>query len=224
MQRDTRDVQQMSARLGPSLLLLMSVTLILGAAGCGSTGATGSDSASSSYSQPTHIVVPTPVRSTPRPSKPTVSRRTYKANQRTYQAGGSLHRSSAIERFGRAASAVESVAIAQTVKSYFAALAARRYARACTMLSRGLMTAITQVAARPAQGNNNCGAALSLLVKPVEIPRVREARVRGVDGYALIRTKAAPSEDDEIPIHRENGVWRIDATLATPVSAAAPPF
>jgi len=139
----------------------------------------------------------------------------------------------AIETFGRPADASNAAAIASVVRSYLAALAAHEGARACAVISSSVQSVIAREVARPGPlRGKTCAAAVSVTFKRLTEPAsglfkvlsVREVRVRGADGYALIRTKATPSEDSVIPVQRKNGVWKIDASFPVPVGIAAPTF
>jgi hypothetical protein len=120
---------------------------------------------------------------------------------------------STVLQFGRPASGSEERAIAHGVTLYFAAVAAHRYAMACTLLAsdqrvpaRGKACTQSLAATFKLRPYRGLDARLTQVV-------VRKARVRGVEGYAMLSDQSSSSVEAFIAVRRERGVWSPDGMV-----------
>lgn len=122
----------------------------------------------------------------------------------------------ATEAFGQRASAAERKAVSGPIDSYLAAAYARKYVRACALLSR-----VAQKRRGP-----NCPAELSRAFKEwywqgasrlFNRLQVTEVRIQGNYGYAFILKRPSPEAQLSMPIRREGGMWRPDVFAPSPV-------
>jgi hypothetical protein len=126
-----------------------------------------------------------------------------------------------IVAYGRAANRAERGAVTALVERYYAAAAAGDGARACPLIYSLFAEAIVeedgQANGPPALRGDTCAVVFSKvfelshqqLVLDNATLRVTGVRVQGKRGYALLSFGATP--EHEIRLHREFGVWKIDA-------------
>jgi hypothetical protein len=125
-----------------------------------------------------------------------------------------------ILNYGHAASAVETHAVAEVVKRFFAAAAADDGAKVCSLLFSRVAEEVPeefeQASSPGALHGKTCAAITSQLFKRRHRQQAAESatleitgvRVEGAKGLALLRFATTP-EPHNIPIRREHGVWRL---------------
>lgn len=139
----------------------------------------------------------------------------------------------AITRFGHDAAPGDKQAITALVKRYYAAAAADDGATACALIYSPLSESVAedygQAPAPASLAGKTCQVVMSKLFRQVPgqasavlaSTEVTGVRVKGMKGYALLRSKAIPEGD--IPVERELGVWRIGTLIGEALPGAPSP-
>jgi hypothetical protein len=135
---------------------------------------------------------------------------------------------SALRHFGHVATPVEAPILSRLVHTYLATLAHRDYKAACAMST----TAVRRVKVHAGDIQaNTCERVLALLLESligtVDTPRlgqmtVREVRVSGIEGYALLSRNKGRTPSAFLPIRQEEARWRLNGQVPLPLHLALP--
>jgi hypothetical protein len=136
-----------------------------------------------------------------------------------------------IQTYGKPASNAQFLAVANALRAYHLAVAARDAETACALLDSGTKRQLAQLlrlgaergeAASPDEPSS-CASALGRLLK-TQTPagasqarrlRVTDARVKGNDGFAIFRMPGV--RQGGYPVRRENGSWKVAGLGGVPL-------
>jgi hypothetical protein len=137
-----------------------------------------------------------------------------------------------IANYGRGASPAERRAITQIVDEFYRAAGADDGAKACKLIYSILEESIAQdygqAPAPPSLRGSTCAVVMSKLFEqvPGQPPavlagtKVLDVRVKGINGYALLRSSVMP--EGEIQVKRELGNWKIASLVGIPLPGTPP--
>lgn len=134
-----------------------------------------------------------------------------------------------LDIYGKTASKRDTQVVTDAVKSYYAAAVAEDGAKACLLLSSGLLEGLT-VAPHPVAGQSapsvgkTCAASLSELYKRQHTLLMEDepatmvvisVHLKGSVGMAEVGFRRMP--EGELLLQREAGTWKVDALFASPM-------
>jgi hypothetical protein len=208
------------------LFALLVITLLsLGPSACGGAGKATSSSSQSASTAATATSTPTTTPATTPATTPTTPATTPTTTPTTRDRDGDGDNNNDDYGYGHAVSAAETQAIAELVKHYYAAAAARDGAKGCSLLYSLLAEEIPELYGEPPGPpelrGSTCAAVMSKLfahhhqelVTDAATVKLMDVRVKRLRGLAIMSFKGMPQRD--IAVHLEHGVWKIDELLDT---------
>jgi hypothetical protein len=205
---------------------LLSATLAIAIAACGSGSSTttASPEASSTPSATSTTPAPSSQATTPQPSTPTTQQGTQGSGE---SQGSSQTPENSIKDYGSSASSAQKAALASAAFAFFKAMAASDYAKVCngiTAANRKELQAFTKAKHQ----SSGCPSILKMLISTRGVPEAKKAaagklisvRVKGDTAFVIFAPKGG--KPSYFVLKREAGAWKaIGLAPGTPLNPLA---